>query len=63
MGPQYNVAQAILEKSGIFEERELKKLRPYMEAPITNWAKKKTGMNKVNDGVFAGLKFPAAVNR
>jgi L-asparaginase II len=61
MGPQYNVAQAILEKSGIFPEETLKKLRPYMEAPIINWAKKKTGVNKVSEKAFEGLKWPERV--
>lgn len=62
MGPQYNVAQAILEKTGIFEPEVLKKLHPYMEAPIINWAKKKTGVNKVNEKAFEGLKFPVATH-
>jgi L-asparaginase II len=56
MLPQYNVAQAFVEATGIFTQEELKPLHHYMEEPITNFNKLATGKMKVRDGLFENLK-------
>jgi len=56
MLPQYNVAQALVEASGIFEAEKLAPLHHYMEEPIANFNKFTTGKIKVRDGLFDGLE-------
>jgi L-asparaginase II len=55
MGPQYAVAQRIIEQSGIFDPETLKPLHHYIEAPIVNWAKNATGVSKVNEEIFSRI--------
>lgn len=55
MLPQYNVAQAFAEATGIFSQAALQPLHHYMEEPITNFNKLATGRIKVADGLFTGL--------
>lgn len=52
MGPQYTVAQELIEKTGIYSKEELASLHHYIEAPITNWNRMNTGIQKVNEKVF-----------
>jgi L-asparaginase II len=52
MGPQYAVAQEIIEKTGIFPEDKIAPLYNYIEAPITNWNKYTTGVQSVNQKLF-----------
>ncbi|MCX6353255.1 MAG: asparaginase [Bacteroidetes bacterium] len=56
MGPQYAVAQKLLEESGLFAEAELAALHHYVEEPLTNWNKWETGICKVNEEAFVGFK-------
>ncbi|MGZ5281363.1 MAG: asparaginase [Bacteroidia bacterium] len=55
MGPQYSVAQRIIEDSGIFDKKILKPLHHYIESPIVNWAKNPTGESKVNEEIFSQI--------
>ncbi len=55
MGPQYAVAQFIIEKSGIFSQDELKNLHTYAQHQLTNWNHIETGTMKVNEEAFSGL--------
>jgi L-asparaginase II len=55
MGPQYSIAQEIIERSGLFPEEQIKSLYHYIETPIVNWNKLTTGTQKVNEEVFAGI--------
>ncbi len=55
MGPQYSVAQEIIEKCGIFPKEKLAPLYHYIESPIVNWNKYTTGLQKVNEEVLSGL--------
>ncbi len=55
MGPQYSVAQRIIEDSGIFTKELLQPLHHYIESPIVNWAKNPTGESKVNEEVFSKI--------
>jgi L-asparaginase II len=56
MGPQYGVAQEVIERSGIFSKEDLASLYHYIEAPLNNWNRLQTGEQKVNTAVFEGLK-------
>jgi L-asparaginase II len=53
MGPQYGVAQSLMEKTGIFSQEQLKSLHHYAEEPIRNWNKFDTGINKVNESILS----------
>jgi L-asparaginase II len=55
MLPQYNVAQAFVEATGLFDKETLKPLHHHMEEPITNFNRLTTGKIKVRDGLFSGL--------
>lgn len=55
MGPQYTVAQAIIEKSGIFSIHELESLHKYVEEPHMNWNQLITGKMKINQKIFDNL--------
>jgi L-asparaginase II len=56
MQPQYNVAQALLEASGIFTNDELQPLHHYVQAPIRNFNKLETGEIKVNGEFFKDFR-------
>jgi L-asparaginase II len=56
MLPQYNVAQAFVEATGLFDEETLKPLHHYLQADLTNFNKFTTGEIKAIDGLFDGLK-------
>lgn len=56
MLPQYNVAQAILNASGLFTGEQLQPLRHYLRDEITNFNKLLTGEIKVNEGLVIALK-------
>jgi len=55
MGPQYAVAQELIEKSHIFGKEKLAPLYNYIESPITNWNKFTTGVQKVNETALEGF--------
>ena len=55
LGPQYSVAQEIIEKTGIFTKEQLSPLYHYIESPIVNWNKYTTGVQKVNEEVFESV--------
>jgi L-asparaginase II len=56
MLPQYNVAQAFVEATGIFSRQELEPLHHYSEEPILNSNQYVSGRIKVREGLFANLK-------
>ncbi len=56
MQPQYNVAQALLEESGLFTEAQLQPLHKYRQNDIRNFNKLITGEIKVTEGLFHRLK-------
>ncbi len=53
MLPQYNVAQKLIARSGLFGEDTLNALKRYEEAPIRNFRKFETGQIKVADDILA----------
>jgi L-asparaginase II len=55
MGPQYAVAQEIIEKTGIFTKDHLAPLYNYIESPIMNWNRYTTGVQKLNETVFENV--------
>lgn len=55
MLPQYNVAQALVEATGIFDKEILLPLNIYKQADLSNFNKFTTGEIKVRDGLFEGL--------
>lgn len=59
MLPQYNVAQAFIEATKIFGRKQLSRLHPYMEAPITNANNYVSGNMKVRKGLFGNLRLPS----
>jgi L-asparaginase II len=59
MLPQYNIAQALIEASGLFSSEQLAPLHHYAQAPLTNFNKLQTGEIKVIDGLFADFRLPA----
>ena len=56
MLPQYNVAQALVEATGIFEVETLRPLYNYKHSELSNFNKFITGEIKVRDTLFNGLK-------
>ena len=52
MGPQYAVAQSLMEKTGIFTEEQLKSLHHYADETLKNWNKFETGKAVVNEEVL-----------
>jgi len=62
MGPQYAVAQELIEKSGMFSEKDLQPLRHYAYQHVFNWNKWETGITKVNEEVFKDFSIYKAVN-
>lgn len=52
MGPQNNVAQALLEESGLFSEKQLQPLRQYLRQPVRNWNKWEVGEMRVREGLL-----------
>ena len=56
MLPQYNVAQAFIKATGLFDEATLAPLEKYMHDDIKNWNLKSTGRLKVSDEVIDELK-------
>jgi L-asparaginase II len=58
MLPQYNVAQALIEATGMFSAEELAPLHHYAQEPLTNFNKLKTGEIKVRDGLFDAFRLP-----
>lgn len=57
MGPQYNVAQYIIEKSGLINSKKLDKLKNYLESDIINFSGIITGKVKVNSGLLENAGF------
>jgi len=55
MGPQYSVAQEVIEKTNIFQKDQLSPLYHYIESPIINWNKFTTGIQKINEEAFDGV--------
>lgn len=56
MLPQYNVAQALVEATGIFDKEILLPLYSYKQADLSNFNKLITGEINVREGLFEGLK-------
>jgi L-asparaginase II len=56
MLPQYNVAQAFVEATGLFSQETLKPLHHYLQEPLINFNKFTVGEIKAIDGLFDGLK-------
>ncbi len=56
MLPQYNVAQALVNASGLFNEDKLAPLQHHLQAPIINFNKLTTGEIKVSEQLTAQLK-------
>jgi L-asparaginase II len=56
MLPQYNVAQALIEAAGIFDEETLQPLNNYKQADLSNFNKFVTGEIKVRSNLFDGFK-------
>ncbi len=52
MLPQYNVAQKLVERSGLFSEEALAPLHHYMEEPLRNFNNWETGSIKVSDSIL-----------
>jgi L-asparaginase II len=52
MLPQYNVAQALVEASGVFTKEQLSPLHKYAEEELENFNKLVTGTIKVNAALF-----------
>jgi L-asparaginase II len=55
MLPQYNVAQTIIEASGIFTKEALQPLHSYAEAELKNFNKLVTGTIQTNTSLFQNL--------
>lgn len=55
MLPQYNVAQAFVEATGLFDKETLKPLHHYLQSDLSNFNKFTTGKIKVIDNLFEGL--------
>jgi L-asparaginase II len=58
MQPQYNVAQALIEATGMFSRDELSRLEPYKTTLIRNFNRLHTGETRTKPGLFDGLKWP-----
>lgn len=56
MLPQYNVAQAFVEATGLFYKETLQPLHHYLQNDLTNFNQFTTGEIKAVDGLFEGLK-------
>lgn len=56
MLPQYNVAQSLIEATGLFSAQELAPLHRYAEAELTNFNKRPTGTIQTKKGLFATFK-------
>ncbi|MES2560581.1 MAG: asparaginase [Bacteroidota bacterium] len=56
MLPQYNVAQALIEASGLFTNKELTPLHHYAEAELTNFNKLITGNIQLKKDLFATFR-------
>lgn len=56
MQPQYNVAQALIEASGLFSAERLKTLHAYNQSEIRNFNKLVTGEIRTAAGLFDDLK-------
>jgi hypothetical protein len=56
MLPQYNVAQALVEATGIYDKETLQPLNSYKQADLSNFNKLITGEINVREGLFEGLK-------
>lgn len=52
MLPQYNVAQKLVERSGLFSKETLAPLHHYMEEPLRNFNNWETGSIKVSDAIL-----------
>jgi L-asparaginase II len=56
MLPQYNVAQALVNASGLFSTNDLAPLQHHLQAPITNFNKLTTGEIKVSETLLKQLE-------
>jgi L-asparaginase II len=56
MLPQYNVAQALVNASGLFSTKDLEPLEKHLQAPITNFNKLTTGAIKVSETLLKQLE-------
>jgi len=52
MLPQYNVAQKLVEQSGLFSQEQLAPLQPYLSSTIRNFNKWETGRIQVNEEIL-----------
>lgn len=55
MLPQYNVAQALIKSTGLFNRDTLAPLEKYLHDDIKNWNLKSTGRLKVSDDIVSEL--------
>jgi hypothetical protein len=53
--PQYHVAQALVEASGLFSEEDLKGLHSYAVSDLLNFNQLKTGEIAVKKELFEGV--------
>lgn len=56
MSPQYAVAQAFVEATGLFSKEQMQPLHHYMQEPVLNWNKFVTGEVRVREGLFSEFK-------
>jgi L-asparaginase II len=56
MLPQYNVAQALINASGLFSTKDLEPLQHHLQSPITNFNKLTTGAIKVSETLLNQLE-------
>lgn len=56
MAPQYNIAQAVLEQTGLVDQALLSPLHHYLSADIQNFSGKVTGKTAVAQPILDGLK-------
>jgi L-asparaginase II len=56
MLPQYNVAQAFINATGLFDNETLIPLQHYLQEPLTNFNKFTVGEIKAVDGLFDRLE-------
>ncbi len=56
MLPQYNVAQALVNACGLFDQAKLAPLQHHLQAPITNFNQLTTGEIKVSETLMEQLK-------
>lgn len=63
MHPQYQVAQKLIQSSGLFQESELAGLSHYAEGLIKNFNQFETGLSKVSDSILTKEAIQALFRR